>query len=70
MRTSEIRQMPLDELKQTLVELKEELFNLRFQASTAQLENPSRIRQVRRGIAKCLTILKEKDITGKNYESS
>ena len=48
MKASEVRAMPVDELNEKLVDLKEELFNLRFQLAANQLENTARIKAVRR----------------------
>ena len=52
----ELRELTDDELKDRLRESKEELFNLRFQMATGQLANTSRVRQVRRDIARLMTI--------------
>ncbi|HHV93926.1 MAG TPA: 50S ribosomal protein L29 [Firmicutes bacterium] len=62
MRPEEIRAMSSEELLRKLDELKEELFNLRFQMATAQLDNPMRIREVRRDIARVKTILREREL--------
>lgn len=59
MKTSELRSLPVEELKQKLEELVDELANLRIQKATHQLVSPSRIREVRRGIARHRTILRE-----------
>jgi large subunit ribosomal protein L29 len=59
-KTSDIRAKTPDELNDTLVGLKKEQFNLRFQRATQQLEAPARVRQVRREIARIKTILAEK----------
>lgn len=60
MPASEFRDMSLDQLDDQLVKLKREQFNLRFQAASGQLENTSRVRQVRRDIARVKTIAREK----------
>ncbi|HAZ37390.1 MAG TPA: 50S ribosomal protein L29 [Clostridiaceae bacterium] len=57
-----LRESGSDELEKKVVELKKELFNLRFQLSTGQLENPMRIKEVKKSIAQLKTILKEKEI--------
>ena len=57
---ADIRAKTVDELTDALEGLKKEQFNLRFQRATQQLENPSRIRQVRRDVAKIKTALREK----------
>ena len=62
MTAAELRELPDDELRQKLAEGKEELFNLRFQIVTGQLDNPRRIKQVKREIARVLTVLRERDI--------
>ena len=56
----EIRDMDEVELKTKLQSLKEELFNLRFQQSTGQIENPMRIKEVRKNIARLKTIMHER----------
>ncbi|AWZ00951.1 MAG: 50S ribosomal protein L29 [Parvibaculaceae bacterium] len=56
MKASEIRDMTPDQLDDEIVKLKKEQFNLRFQAASGQLENTARIRQVRRDIARIMTI--------------
>ena len=58
----EIRDLGEDELMERLESLKEELFNLRFQLATGQLDNPMRIKQVRHEIARILTVLREREI--------
>ncbi|MGC8487041.1 MAG: 50S ribosomal protein L29 [Clostridia bacterium] len=59
MKPKEVRDLSEPELQEKLRELKAELFNLRFQGATMQLENPMRIRQVRKDIARVLTIMSE-----------
>ncbi|HHT53622.1 MAG TPA: 50S ribosomal protein L29 [Clostridiales bacterium] len=60
MKAKEIRELSVDELNIRLKELKTELFNLRFQLAINQLENTNRITEVKRDIARVLTILQEK----------
>ncbi len=60
MKVSEIRDLDSAELESKLKSLKEELFRLRFQLATATLENPMRIRQVKKDIARVHTILTER----------
>lgn len=60
MEAEELRGKTPDELREQLVSLKKEAFNLRFQVATSQLENTARIRQVRRDIARVSTILNQK----------
>ncbi|SFP88108.1 50S ribosomal protein L29 [Caldicoprobacter faecalis] len=62
MKASKWREMTNEELKEKLNELKSELFNLRFQLATGQLENPMRIREVKRDIARIKTILREREL--------
>ncbi|WMJ80347.1 50S ribosomal protein L29 [Clostridium sp. MB40-C1] len=63
---NELKQSSSQELSTRLNDLKAELFNLRFQLATGQLENPIRIRQVKKSIAQVKTILREKEIQGLN----
>ncbi len=58
----EIRDMSRDEMEQRLVEVKEELFNLRFQNATGQLDNYKRIRELRHDVARIKTIMRQQDI--------
>ncbi|RYE56615.1 MAG: 50S ribosomal protein L29 [Rhizobiaceae bacterium] len=58
--TAELRANTPDELKDALLDLKKEQFNLRFQRATQQLENPGRVREVRREIARVKTVLGQK----------
>ena len=60
--TSELRQMDDEGLATKLVEAKEELFNLRFQAATGQLESHGRLKAVRREIARLHTIMREREL--------
>ena len=62
MKVNEIRDMSKDEQSEKLKSLKEELFNLRFQKATGQLENPMRIREVKRSIAQVKTIQREVEL--------
>ena len=59
---SELREADEAELESRLAESKQELFNLRFQIVTGQLDNSARIQTVRRDIARILTVLREKEI--------
>ncbi len=59
-RVTELRSLTVDELKEEESRLRKELFNLRFQRSTGELENPLRIRQVKIDIARVLTLITEK----------
>ncbi len=62
MKTSQVRELTSVELEQKLLELKGELFNLRFQHATNQLENPIRIKEVKKTIARIKTILREREL--------
>ncbi|MBQ4422504.1 MAG: 50S ribosomal protein L29 [Schwartzia sp.] len=62
MKVKEIREMSAGELNQKVASLKEELFNLRFQHATGQLENPLRIREVKKTIARIKTIQREQEL--------
>jgi large subunit ribosomal protein L29 len=62
MRSSEIRELSAQELVQRVAELEEELFRSRLQNATGQMENPLRIRGLRRDIARCKTIQREKAV--------
>lgn len=64
MKITEIRGMAPEELDKKLKELKEELFNLRFQHAINQLDNPLRIPDVKRDIARVMTIIAEKKAAG------
>ena len=57
----ELKKMTAEELNAKLKELKEELFNLRFQHAINQLDNPQRIVEVKRNIARVMTVLSEKN---------
>jgi len=61
MKANELREMTEIELENMLNDYKEELFNLRFQASIGQLDNPLRIREVRKNIARVKTVLHQKN---------
>ena len=65
MKASEIREMNPDEMHQKAADLKEELFNLRFQHGIGQLENPQRMKHAKRDIARLKTIIKEVTIKEK-----
>ena len=61
MKVSEIREMTSEQLNNKLKELKEELFNLRFQLAINQLENTNRIGEVKKDIARAMTVLNDKN---------
>lgn len=60
MKATKLRDQSNEELQKNLVDLEEQLFKLRFQKSTGQLENPIKIREVRKDIARVLTIMNER----------
>ena len=59
-KASDLRTKTVDELRQDEADLRKELFNLRFQQTTGEIENPLRIRHVRKDIARVLTVINEK----------
>ena len=59
---AELRALSADDMAEKLREAKEELFNLRFQNATGQLENNARLRTVRRDIARIYTVLREREL--------
>jgi large subunit ribosomal protein L29 len=61
-RTAELRELPDEELLERLESFKEELFNLRFQFATGQLDNPMRIKDVRHDVARILTLLRQRHL--------
>ena len=62
MKTTEFRELSAAELDTKLADLKEELFNLRFQMATGQCENPMKIRDVKKSIARIKTIQREREL--------
>ena len=60
MKPSELKSLTVDELNQKEQDLRKELFNLRFQSVTGEIENPMRIQAVRKNIARVLTVKSEK----------
>ena len=62
MKVKEIRALSAAEMDENVVSLKEELFNLRFQHATGQLENPMRIREVKKTIARIKTVQREAEL--------
>jgi large subunit ribosomal protein L29 len=61
-KAAELRELPDDELVTRMESGKEELFNLRFQLATGQLDNPARMKQVRHDVARIATVLREREI--------
>ena len=66
MKASEIREMTADELNSKLADLKDELFNLRFQLAINQLDNPMRISAVKKDIARVKTVIRENELHAEN----
>lgn len=62
MKANELRNLTTAEIEQKIAGFKEELFNLRFQLATGQLDNPTRIRDVRREIARAKTVIREREL--------
>ena len=65
MKTNDIRKLSTDELNTKITESKQELFNLRMKQATGNLENPARIKELRKLVARIKTILKERELEGK-----
>ncbi len=61
MKTSEIKEMTLVEMQSKLADLREELFNLRFQHTVNQLDNPMRIKVVKKDIARVMTFIRQRE---------
>jgi large subunit ribosomal protein L29 len=62
MKASEIRDLGMEEMLRKLEDLKQELFNLRFQHETGQLENPQKMKQTKRDIARMKTLIKQSEL--------
>jgi large subunit ribosomal protein L29 len=62
MKASEIKDLSMEEMLRKVDDLKEELFNLRFQHETGQLENPQKMKQTKRNIARVKTIIKQSEV--------
>ncbi len=61
MKTSELREITVDELQKKEQDMRKELFNLRFQQATGEIENPMRLHALKKDIARILTIITEKN---------
>ena len=68
MKATELRDRSMAELNKTLGDLEEQLFKLRFQKSTGQIENPIKIREVRKDIARVLTVMGENRAQEANHD--
>lgn len=66
MKAKEIRELTTAEIEQNVKEMKDELFNLRFQLATGQLENTARIKDVKRSIARLKTVVRERELSINN----
>jgi large subunit ribosomal protein L29 len=64
MKVNELNEMTMDELQQQLAEIKKEQFNLKLQQISGQLENPARIKVLRRTVARIQTIQNQKKVEG------
>ena len=64
MKAKDIRERSDDELRKALSDLEEQLFKLRFQKSTGQIENPIKIHEVRKDIARVMTVMTERQVEG------
>jgi large subunit ribosomal protein L29 len=69
-KTTELRDLPRSELETRLVETKEELFNLRFQNATGQLDNYKRLGELRRDVARIKTLLRQQELDEQGGEES
>ena len=63
MKTNEIRKLSTEEINKKIAESKEELFNLRMKQATGSLENPSRIRELRKLVARMKTVIRERELS-------
>ena len=66
MKANEIRELTTAEIEQNVKSLKEELFNLRFQLATGQLENTARLSEVRKSIARMKTVVRHRELSVNN----
>jgi large subunit ribosomal protein L29 len=69
MNASEIRELTVDEMQRKLTDLKQELFNLRFQHEIGQLENPRKIKETRQDVARLQTVIREAALNSKNAKA-
>ena len=63
MKTSDIRELNVEQINAQIAQVKEELFRLRFRSATQELENPVLVKSLRRDIARLRTILRERELT-------
>lgn len=64
-KASEFRELPVDQIETRLAETREELFNLRFQLATGQLDNYRQVRHLRREVARIRTVLRQRELDEK-----
>jgi large subunit ribosomal protein L29 len=69
MNASEIRELTVDEMQRRLIDLKQELFNLRFQHEIGQLENPRKIQQTKQDVARLQTVIREAALNSQNAKA-
>ena len=69
MNASEIRELTVDEMQRKLTDLKQELFNLRFQHEIGQLENPRKIKQTKQDVARLQTVMREAALNSQNAKA-
>jgi large subunit ribosomal protein L29 len=69
MKAGDVRSLSPEERQQKLIEMKQELFNLRFQHATGQLENPQRLKQIKRDVARVQTVIREEELSVHETES-
>ena len=63
-KASEFRELPVEEIETRLAEAREELFNLRFQLATGQLDNYRQVRHLRKEVARIRTVLRQRELAG------
>ena len=66
MKAKEIRELSVEQLNEKVLELKKDLFNLRLQHATNQLDNPTKIAEVKKDIARIKTVLRERELAAKS----
>ena len=69
MNASEIRELTVDEMQRKLIDLKQELFNLRFQHEIGQLENPRKIQETKQDVARLQTVIREAAVNSQNAKA-
>jgi large subunit ribosomal protein L29 len=63
LKPGDVRDLPLDDIERQLAETRQELFNLRFQNATGELDNYMRLKELRRDVARILTIIRERELS-------